>query len=334
MAQTLYPTAIVAKAGLGGLVTDIDDDPASPDGNWCTSGSTSTYSGSGAGTLTLAGQGVGVSDGSGLPTYTPYLALDWQEGDVGDEIQYLSQGWNEGQRCRYSDDISGPHGQAKCVKAATYGGGSGFGGVYSLGSTGMPAQVSRADLLSDGDMWIRLYHYFPTAFCAGYGSGGDGWGSTKWIRLQFSGGQRLTYSLGGFSGGSCKSASLSPTVYWLGNETGSGDFFWGTPGETDSGEIITRNAWHALQFQIHWSGSSSWVRGWVDDTYVGEASGGATLPASGSLTELVLGDYWNGEALQTTSWYIAELIVTRETPNTLDSGSRPYIAPSTKVSDF
>jgi hypothetical protein len=35
MGQTLYPTAIVAKAGLGGLVTDIDDDPASPDGNWC-----------------------------------------------------------------------------------------------------------------------------------------------------------------------------------------------------------------------------------------------------------------------------------------------------------
>jgi hypothetical protein len=70
MAQTLYPTAIVAKAGLGGLVTDIDDDPASPDGNWCTSGSVSTYSGSGAGTLTLAGQGVGVNTGGAALTVT------------------------------------------------------------------------------------------------------------------------------------------------------------------------------------------------------------------------------------------------------------------------
>jgi hypothetical protein len=65
MAQTLYPTAIVAKGGLEGVVSDIDDDPASPDGNWCTSGSVSTYSGSGAGALTLAGQGVGVSIPSG-----------------------------------------------------------------------------------------------------------------------------------------------------------------------------------------------------------------------------------------------------------------------------
>lgn len=65
MGQTLYPTAIVAKGGLGGLVTDIDDDPASPDGNWCTSGSASTYSGSGNGTVAaLTGSGAGPMTGT------------------------------------------------------------------------------------------------------------------------------------------------------------------------------------------------------------------------------------------------------------------------------
>jgi hypothetical protein len=76
MGQTLYPTAIVAKGGLGGLVTDIDDDPASPDGNWCTSGSFSTYSGSGAGTLAAStGSGFGTSGlvASVYNGYTPTI---------------------------------------------------------------------------------------------------------------------------------------------------------------------------------------------------------------------------------------------------------------------
>jgi hypothetical protein len=80
MGQTLYPTAIVAKGGLGGLVTDIDDDPASPDANWCTSGSGSTYSGSGAGTLTLAGQGVGVSTGGDFVHGSSYTFTASQVG--------------------------------------------------------------------------------------------------------------------------------------------------------------------------------------------------------------------------------------------------------------
>jgi hypothetical protein len=85
MGQTLYPTAIVAKAGLGGLVTDIDDDPASPDGNWCTSGSASTFSGSGAGTLAA-------STGSGAGTGTaedPLFFDDFASGDVSKNNSYF-----------------------------------------------------------------------------------------------------------------------------------------------------------------------------------------------------------------------------------------------------
>jgi hypothetical protein len=95
MAQTLYPTAIVAKGGLGGLVTDIDDDPASPDANWCTSGSTSTYSGSGAGTLAAStGSGAGTSGESGedYSGFTPTIyaaTADIGSGDGSSEANAM-----------------------------------------------------------------------------------------------------------------------------------------------------------------------------------------------------------------------------------------------------
>jgi hypothetical protein len=89
-----------------------------------------------------------------------------------------------------------------------------------------------------------------------------------------------------------------------------------------------------LQFQIHWSTTSGWIRVWDHDTYIGQFSAGATLEPGTYFTNLVLGDYWNGGSRQSTSWYIDELIITTQTPNTLDGGGRPYIDPRTKASDF
>jgi hypothetical protein len=144
---------------------------------------------------------------------------------------------------------------------------------------------------------------------------------------------RLTYQLGGFSGSSCSSAGSSPTLSFLtveGVPNGDHVSLEGVNGP----RIVPRDQWRALQFQIHWSTTAGWVRVWDHDTYVGQFSAGATLEPGTYLTNLVLGDYWNGGSRQATSWYIDELIITAQTPNTLDSGGRPYIDPRTKASDF
>jgi hypothetical protein len=191
-------------------------------------------------------------------------------------------------------------------------------------------------------MWIRVYHRFPSTFCAGYGTkSGDGWGYTKWLRLQFNTtstfqwdteSARLTYQLGGFSGSSCSPAASSPTIATLTVEgVPNGEFVWF---DRSNARAVQRDQWRALQFQIHWSTSSGWVRVWDHDTYIGQFTGGATLKPDTYLTRLILGDYWNGGSRESTNWYIDEVIITAQTPNTLDSGGRPYIDPQTKVSDF
>lgn len=265
--------------------------------------------------------------------YSAYIARNFQEGAAGSNVSNFG---GVGNGMQYSNDIAGPFGEPKVAKLSINSSQQGYGGWFDLSPT-----ISRATLLVEGDMWIRLYHYFPTAFCAGYGSvSDDGYGSTKWIRLNFTSGARLTYHLGGFSGSSCNAAG--PTITHVSPE-GFPDsvdpwYFWfGSGGDYQSGQAIARNGWHALQFHIHWGATraDSFIRAWYDSTYLGQPTpGSATLPSTGSLDAIVLGDYWNGGSRQNTAWYIGDIIVSREQPTTMDSGGRPYISPSTRVADF
>jgi hypothetical protein len=271
------------------------------------------------------------------PTYTPFYTRDFQEGTIGANLQNFSSS-SASRPVQYSNDIAGPFGEAKVAKVGLNTGAfNAFGGQFTDWVT-----KSRASLIGT-DVWIRIYHYFPTAFCSGYSTqAGDGYGATKWLRLGFnSDASRMTYQLGGFTSSSCN--ANGPRVTYVSTEgfpdaTGGLYHYFGAGGDYQTGPVIGRDAWHALQLQIHFGDlrSNSYVRAWIDDTYVGQpTANSATLPAGATgWDQLFLGNYWNGGTPSTNSWYVANMIITQETPDTLDSGGRPYISPVTQVSDF
>lgn len=265
------------------------------------------------------------------PTYTPVVNMNFI-GTNGNPITEFAS--IEASSMTYSNTVTGPFSEstvAQCTIPA-YAGGAGtrlFGGNISN-------TLSLAG--TDGDeLWIRIYHYFPSAFCAGYSTGGDGWGATKWIRWEFNDatpvGARITHEIGGFANASCASSAVAPNTWGTIVEgvVGSETLPIATPA------IIPRDSWVALQFHVKFSNTpaNSFVRCWVDETYVGEETGIATKPAGSNVIDLlVYGNYWNGGSHQANTWYIGDVIVTAEEPNTKDSGGRSYIHPDTKKADF
>src|SRR5690606_19295988 len=98
------------------------------------------------------------------------------------------------------------------------------------------------------DLWIRSYHYFPSAFCSGYGSNGDGWGNTKWMRVEWDNGstfRRLTGQLGGFGNNSCNASGPTHRGVTLEGFGGEQNQWWTTNAQ------IPRDQWAALQWHIH-----------------------------------------------------------------------------------
>jgi hypothetical protein len=186
-----------------------------------------------------------------------------------------------------------------------------------------------------GDLWFRHAVYFPTGFCFGYGTtSGDGWGSTKWIRVEFDDGgpngrpgSRLTLELGNFAPQGCNAA---------GSLWGAAREYAGTVNALSPNEApITTGAWHMVQWHTHFESSSAgFIRFWLDDTYLGQWDG-VTLPTSKpKIAFIQYGDYWNGSPYQDVDWYLDDVIISSETPDTLDSGGHPYISAATRATDW
>lgn len=232
----------------------------------------------------------------------------------------------------YSNDIAGPFGDTVCCKVTAEVDESFFGGTFFTSAAGIS--------LAAGDVFrVRLYHYFPAAFCAGGSTDGPEGASShkKWLRFQWGpngSGSRLTMQPGGFASGSCALAASGPSY---GGMTLEG--FGGTASNhyVDDETVIPRDEWVAIQWSVYLHETNGYIRMWAGETFIGEITGINTLPdavGSGLLEYLVLGDYWNGQPHETTSWYIDDLLLTKETPNTVDAGGRPYIAPSVRASHF
>lgn len=262
------------------------------------------------------------------PTYTPIMAESWAGGTNGNTINTTNfNPRGSTSTATYSNDITAPFGEATTGRFTIPEGDRNFGGNF--------ADLFNGITVNEGDtMFIRWYNYFPSAFCAGYqlgtGEGSDGYGSTKWIRLGFAPtGQRLTFQLGNFSNSAC---AASHNIHHISDEIGgSGQQSWG------STPTISRDAWVAMQMSIYFSTNSSlgYSRLWVGSTYIGQTANFQTLPSSDNvLNDLTVGDYWNGASQAANTWYMDEIIVTTDTPNTTDAGGRPYIHPDTRVSDF
>lgn len=261
------------------------------------------------------------------PGYTPIFLWSAAGGSLGTNIS----GWQSSTRLTYSNDVQGPFGGNRVARQSLLASSNFFGGIM----------VGGLSLGSGQDLWIRVYHYFPAGFCFSCGTvSGDRWGNVKWYRLQFSSG-RLTAQMGGLAGTAFANApgSCGSQAGWGGvtDEYGGG----GHNIVIDSpGAQVQRGQWLAIQTHVRLaSDNTGYVESWINDIYVGRgtkngASSYRTMPTTGTLSYVMLGDYWNGGPGFDQSFYLDEVIISTQTPTTVDAGGRPFIAPTTRVEDF
>ncbi|MBW2454024.1 MAG: hypothetical protein JRI68_05925, partial [Deltaproteobacteria bacterium] len=103
----------------------------------------------------------------------------------------------------------------------------------------------------------------------------------------------------------------------------------------DQDTPITTGSWHYIQWHIHFAtDSTSFIRFWLDDVFLGQVDEVTVSDPGNHIDFIRYGDYWNGSPHQDVVWYMDEVILSSETPDTVDAGGRPYIAPSTRVADW
>lgn len=266
------------------------------------------------------------------PTYTPFMNFNFNgtNGNSASQAEFSPEpDQSPNNSLTYSNDIAGPFGETINAKQSMVGQGNrSFGGTFLDGSA--------LTIANNTDLWIRVFHYFPTAFCAGFdlgtGEGSDGSGNLKLIRWAFGAtGDRMTAQLSNFANSAC-STTMEQRFFTteIANMTNDGEFNLPSP------VTIPREQWVALQWRIRWSETNTgFVQAWMHDTYLGQISNIATKPIGDDiLNDLTYGNYYNGAPHQAIDWYIQSIIATQQAPNTLDSGGRPYIAPTTQVGDF
>ena len=116
------------------------------------------------------------------PTYTPFMAFNFSgtNGASASQTEFSPEPDQSPQNSTtYSNSVSGPFGESINARIDMEAQGNRyFGGGFTDGSS--------LSIANNTNTWIRIYHYFPAAFCAGYdlgtGEGSDGYGATKWVR--------------------------------------------------------------------------------------------------------------------------------------------------------
>jgi len=271
------------------------------------------------------GENVGENTGQNrsiiLPTYTPLIADNMSTETIGQEyVGPLGTYFTNGTAV-ITDERS--HSGTKSNKVSfthnsnSFGGGDDLVLDYGPGST----------------LWYRCYFYFPSTLSFSNAGGHDAWGWGKFLMM-------------------CKRGHISPRAYLqltsqIQLDYGDSGFDQtktyiindGSLGNCTSGEdVLPRDQWTALQ--LAWKISSTgdgWYRAWADDTYLGGCDA-PNVPDGYTVATWGIGNYWNGLAWvqgdSTSAFYIDDIIITADQPNTVDSGGRPYIHPSHYPSQF
>lgn len=272
------------------------------------------------------------------PGYTPWYKNTWAPtGTVGSVANTIIN--NTGIQQMFVADPAaefggtGPFGETRITKVST---------IHTdatetfFGGTLLNSTVA----LNPGDeTWIRIFHYFPSSFCAGTdNTAADyGDGSIKWLRYQFASNNscRLTFKVGGMGFNSCASASNAPNMQGMAAEVMAS----GTNNNYVSNRVvIPRDRWVALQWHmVHGKTvATSLLEMWIDNTYLGTAQILCSQypNVSSDSILIVMGDYWNGGSHDGNKWYVSNAVFTKQRPTTLDSGGRPYISPTQRITDF
>lgn len=267
------------------------------------------------------------------PTYTPIFAFDFNgtNGNSASQAEFSPEpDQSPLNSITYSNDIAGPHGQTITAKQS----------IVAYNAANDPSQlrfggscIGGAGLtIANGDRtFFGMHVYFPDPTCFAYGAAGDGYGSLKFARYGPSvGANRITHQLGLFQNGGVDGCGLNFNQSYTSFEAND------TSAITPSPQTLNAGQWNALCWEILWQESATgYTRTWANGNYLGEVSNIATKPAGiGTYNDFTIGDYFNGGAFQAMTFYIQSLILTKEVPNTLDSGGRPYISPDTQVGDF
>lgn len=284
-------------------------------------GGESSSSGSGVETSTGSSEsGSSTSGDPGVPGYTPFFRMDCNDGTLGEEA-VGADGLETAIRVVYSD-AEAVDGQGQSCRTWIDAGQSFFGGRY----------VRPTLSIGDGDdLWMRQGVFFPDGFCFGYGdTPGDGWGALKWMRVEFDNGDpgdRLTLQLGNFAAQGCNAQS---EIYGATREyAGNANL------RPRSSPPIETGRWHMLQWHVHLAADdSAFVRFWLDDVFVGQVDEVTMSAPERTIGFIQYGDYWNGTPYENASWYTDEVIMTVETPDTLDAVGQPYIDPSARADDW
>lgn len=268
-----------------------------------------------------------VGGGGTAPNYTPLATWSAAGGTVGSSLSNITSSI----RAVYSNDVAGPFGGSVVAKDAIPSGGTAYGMTWLNNRS--PAIASHGDTI-----WFRVFVYFANDFAFNYGtSPGDGWGGLKFIRFEDNDGNpgnRYTFQLAvtAQAAGTRTTSHIKGATDEVGAAPNLNDFFSPTPSD-----LITRGAWHSIEVSMKVANATTndgYIRVWIDDTYVGEVSGVDNVGTGFAIDTLVLGNYWNGSTTQANTWYWDELILTTETPNTTDSGGRPFIGSTRRVVDF
>jgi hypothetical protein len=255
--------------------------------------------------------------------YNPFLNLNFNgtDGDTG-TTEFASS--TDSRRFYSTEKALAP--QTSSLKFTPLTTGNIFGGRLNLPT--LPTIVEGSNL------WLRSYQYLPNNFCAGYQSGSDGYGDTKWLRIGFgregtdADAGRFTLQLSNFTADSCSTGPILSKATLEGFGGGSLAVF-------PSPKTIPLGQWSAIQFQIYFHPTNGFVRAWVGEDYAGEYSiNTMPLALDKGIDSLVFGNYWNGKPAQDTELWTQDIIATVETPNTLDLGGRPFISPSSRSEDF
>ncbi|HWB78157.1 MAG TPA: hypothetical protein VG755_24500 [Nannocystaceae bacterium] len=305
------------------------DDGSSTDTTTSGDGSTSSSSSTTSESTNDAESGPAESSdgttGSATPGYQPFFVMDCNDGELGTRAQgpdALADVVGDAEPKVVYDDAQAVDSIGQSCRSIGRATENFFGGRY----VDVPSGIGVGD-----DVWMRHALFFPAGFCFGYGTtSGDGWGSTKWMRIEFDNGDpgdRLTLQLGNFADQGCNDTA---EVYGATREyAGNANL------RPPSPSPITTDAWHMVQWHVHLADDESgFVRFWVDDVYQGQVDGITVGAADREMAFVQYGDYWNGSPFEDVEWFLDEVIMTTEPPDTLDAGGLPYIDPSAPAHDW
>ena len=161
-----------------------------------------------------------------------------------------------------------------------------------------------------GEIWYRIYFYYPTGWDWSTFTGGSMW--TKIMRIPFSATSSKVSILARNGGG-----------IWIGNELTSND--------QNSGVAFGYDAWVCIELYmyVHSNASQGIIRAWKNGILIHQRFD-QTLPSSGATTStgIMLFNQWNNGAPQTQSCWTDAAKITDIQPANQDAAGNYMIGPT------